>query len=133
MSWCAWGRLWQWFIQIPGFVAVKATCHLSPGRTSKVSTHKGLPDTLVPSLDRMSTGWPCRCQGWVSRLRLTTVNRTRSPSATSWSGIAGCPRPLTVWASAGRPSTTAAPRSRTIVKCRSKRPSTSKGTAAGVP
>jgi hypothetical protein len=31
--------LWQWFIQIPRFVALNATCHTCPGRTSNVSIH----------------------------------------------------------------------------------------------
>src|SRR6266702_3694781 len=97
-----------------------------PQRTS------GLPVDGVPSLDRISTGWPCRCQGCVSRLRLTTVNRTMSPLATSWSGMEGWPRPLTVCGYAGWPSTMATARSRTMVKCRSAL-RVSKGTAAGAP
>jgi len=62
-----------------------ATFVLNPmqGQVSISLTHSGLPEEGVPSLDKISTGWPCRCHGCVSRLWFTTVNLTRSPSATS--------------------------------------------------
>jgi hypothetical protein len=43
-------------------VALNATFHTYPGRTSNVSIHGRLPDDGLPSLGRISTGWPRRCQ-----------------------------------------------------------------------
>jgi MFS family permease len=73
-------------------------------RMGRPAPDSGLPTGAWPSRLRISTLCPCRCHGWVSRLRLTTVNLTRSPSATSCSGIDGWPRPFTVCANAGQRS-----------------------------
>jgi hypothetical protein len=51
------GDVREWFIQIPGFVALNVTSHTSPGRASTVFIHNGLPDGGVPFLIRISAGW----------------------------------------------------------------------------